>query len=59
MEPYWNYCCTVSDAVMIYRRNGNLRAVQFLLGHSFVKSTTRNLGIEVDDAIALAEKIDI
>lgn len=59
MEPYWNYCCTVLGAVMIYRRNGNLRAVQFLLDHSFVESTTRNLGIEVDDAIALAEKIDI
>ena len=48
-----------TKAVLIYRRTGNLRAVQLLLGHQRVESTVRYLGIEIDDAIAIAEKIDI
>ena len=46
-------------AVLIYRRTGNLRAIQLPLGHSKVESTVRYLGINVDDAIEIAEKIDI
>ena len=46
-------------AVLIYRRTGNIRAVQLLLGHSKIESTVRYLGIEVDDAIEIAEKIEI
>jgi site-specific recombinase XerC len=46
-------------AVLIYRRTGNLRAVQLLFGHSKIESTFRYLGIEVDDAIEISEKIDI
>ncbi|MCH7777942.1 MAG: tyrosine-type recombinase/integrase [Gemmatimonadetes bacterium] len=48
-----------TKATLIYRRTGNLRAVQLLLGHSKIESTVRYLGIEVDDAIAIAEKVDI
>jgi site-specific recombinase XerC len=44
---------------LIYRRTGNLRAVQLLLGHTKLESTVRYLGIEVDDALALAEQTDI
>ena len=44
---------------MIYRRIGNLRAVQILLGHSNIESTVRYLGIEVDDALAIAEQVDV
>ena len=48
-----------TKATLIYRRTGNLRAVQLLLGHSKIKSTVRYLGIEVDDALDIAEKVDI
>jgi len=48
-----------TKATLIYRRTGNLRAVQLLLGHQKVESTVRYLGIEVDDALAIAEQIDI
>ena len=48
-----------TKAVLIYRRTGNLRAVQLLLGHRRVESTVRYLGIEIDDAIEIAEKIEI
>jgi site-specific recombinase XerC len=44
---------------MIYRPTGNLRAVQILLGHTRIESTVRYLGIEVDDALAIAEQIDV
>ncbi|WP_280173506.1 hypothetical protein [Hyphomicrobium sp. CS1GBMeth3] len=40
---------------MIYRRTGNLPTVQLLRGHSKIQNTVRYLGIEVDDAIAIAE----
>jgi integrase len=48
-----------TKATLIYRRTGNLRAVQLLLGHTKVESTVRYLGVEVDDALAIAEKVDI
>jgi len=44
---------------LIYRRTGNLRAVQLLLGHTKIESTVRYLGIEVDDALAIAEQVDV
>jgi integrase len=43
----------------IYRRTGNLRVVQLLLGHTKIESTVRYLGIEVDDALAIAEQVDV
>ena len=48
-----------TKATLIYRRTGNLRAVQLLLGHKKIESTVRYLGIEVDDALAIAEQIDV
>jgi len=48
-----------TKATLIYRRTGNLRAVQLLLGHTRMESTVRYLGIEVDDALAIAEQVEV
>ncbi len=57
------YCGTHSlrrtKATLIYRRTGTLRAVQLLLGHRKIESTVRYLGIKVDDALAIAEQVDV
>lgn len=43
----------------IYKKTGNLRAVQLLLGHTKMDSTVRYLGVELEDALAIAEAIEI
>lgn len=48
-----------TKAALIYRETGNLRAVQLLLGHAKLESTVRYLGIEVEDALDIAERVDI
>jgi integrase len=48
-----------TKAAEIYRKTGNLRAVQLLLGHTKVDSTVRYLGVEVEDALNIAERIDL
>lgn len=48
-----------TKATLIYKKTGNLRAVRLLLGHTKIESTVRYLGIEVDDALAVAEQIDV
>ena len=48
-----------TKATLIYRKTGNLRAVQLLLGHTKIESTVRYLGMEVDDALAIAEQVDV
>lgn len=48
-----------TKASLIYRRMRNLRAVQLLLGHTKLESTVRYLGIEVDDALEIAEQTEV
>lgn len=45
-----------TKATLIYRRTGNIRAVQLLLGHTKIERTVRYVGVEVDDAPEIAEK---
>lgn len=55
---YGTHSMRRTKASLIYRRTKNLRAVQLLLGHSKLESTVRYLGIEVEDALELAEQTD-
>ena len=48
-----------TKASLIYRRTKNLRAVQLLLGHTNIASTVRYLGIEVEDALEMAEQTEV
>ena len=48
-----------TKAAEIYRKTGNLRAMQLLLAHTKVDSTVRYLGVELEDALSIAERIDI
>lgn len=48
-----------TKATLIYRRTGNLRAVQLLFGHTKIESTVRYLGVEIDDALDIAEKVEV
>jgi integrase len=56
---YGTHSLRRTKATHIYRRTGNLRAVQLLLGHTKIESTVRYLGIDVDDALAIAEQVDV
>ena len=56
---YGTHSLRRTKATLIYRRTGNLRAVQLLLGHTKIESTVRYLGIEVDHALAIAEQVDV
>ncbi|MCW8886573.1 MAG: tyrosine-type recombinase/integrase [Cellvibrionaceae bacterium] len=56
---YGTHTMRRTKPTLIYRRTGNLRAVQLLLGHSKLDSTIRYLGVEVDDALELAEGTEV
>ena len=56
---YGTHTLRRTKASLIYRRTKNLRAVQLLLGHSKLESTVRYLGIEVDDALEMAEQTEV
>lgn len=48
-----------TKAAMIYKQTGNLRAVQILLGHAKIESTVRYLGVDIEDALELAEAVEV
>jgi integrase len=56
---YGTHTMRRTKATLIYRRTRNLRAVQLLLGHTKLESTVRYLGIEVDDALEIAEQTEV
>ena len=57
-SEYGTHSMRRTKASLIYRRTKNLRAVQLLLGHTKLESTLRYLGIEVDDALEMAEQTE-
>jgi site-specific recombinase XerD len=56
---YGTHSMRRTKATLIYRRTKNLRAVKLLLGHTKLESTVRYLGIEVDDALEIAEQTEL
>jgi integrase len=61
LEPrtYGTHSLRRTKVALIYKRTGNLRACQLLLGHRKIESTVRYLGIEVDDALALSLQVEL
>jgi integrase len=58
-SAYGTHSMRRTKAAQIYRKTGNLRAVQLLLGHTKLESTVRYLGIEVDDALSISEQVEL
>ena len=58
-SAYGTHSMRRTKAAQIYKKTGNLRAVQLLLGHTKLESTVRYLGIEVDDALAISEQVEL
>jgi integrase len=58
-EDYGTHSLRGTKAALIYKQTGNLCAVQILLGHSKIETTVRYLGVEVEDALALAEGTEV
>ena len=56
---YGTHSMRRTKAAQIYKKTGNLRAVQILLGHTKLESTVRYLGVEIDDALRIAEQIEL
>lgn len=56
---YGTHSIRRTKVTQIYKKTGNLRAVQLLLGHTKMDSTVRYLGVELQDALAISESIEI
>ena len=58
-HKYGTHSLRRTKAAQIYKKTGNLRAVQLLLGHTKLESTVRYLGIEVEDALHISEQVEL
>ena len=58
-SEYGTHSLRRTKAAMIYRATGNIRAIQILLGHTKIENTVRYLGVDVEDALLLAERTEI
>jgi site-specific recombinase XerC len=59
VTAYGTHLMRRTKVTLIYKKTGNLRAVQLLLGHTKMDSTVRYLGVELKDALPIAEAIEI
>ena len=55
---YTEFRTLPTKVTQVYKKTGNLRAIQLLLGHTKMDGTVRNLGVELEDALAIAEAIE-
>jgi integrase len=58
-SAYGTHSLRRTKVSLLYRKTGNLRACQLLLGHTKLESTVRYLGVELDDALAMSEALEI
>ena len=58
-EEYGTHSLRRTKASIIYKATGNLRAIQILLGHTKIENTVRYLGVDVEDALELAEATEV
>lgn len=58
-SAYGTHSMRRTKAAQIYRKTGNLRAVQLLLGHTKIESTVRYLGVDLDDALNISEQVEL
>ena len=58
-SAYGTHSLRRTKVAQIYRKTGNLRAVQLLLGYPKLESTVRYLGIAVDDALSISEQVEL
>jgi integrase len=58
-SAYGTHSMRRTKPAQIYKKTGNLRAVQLLLGHTKLESTVRYLGIEVEDALSISEQVEL
>ena len=58
-EDYGTHSLRRTKASIIYEATGKLRAVRILLGHAKIESTVRPLGVDVEDALELAERTEV
>lgn len=58
-SAYGTYSMRRTKVTQIYKNTGNLRAVQLVLGHTKMDSAVRYLGVELEDALTIAESIEI
>jgi integrase len=56
---YGTHSIRRTKVALLYKKTGNLRACQLLLGHTKLESTVRYLGVEVDDALELSEALEL
>ena len=56
---YGTHSLRRTKVALLYKKTGNLRACQLLLGHTKLESTVRYLGVEVDDALELSEALEL
>ena len=59
VTAYGTHSMRRTKVTQIYKKTGNLRAVQLLLGHTKMDSTVRYLGVELEDALVIVEAIEI
>ena len=56
---YGTHSLRRTKVALLYKKTGNVRACQLLLGHTKLESTVRYLGVEMDDALELSESLEL